>query len=97
MDANSNDLKRFATRVRQMLLQYKDLEAENASLKTAIGERNERVRLLEGQLAQARNDYESLKTARMLEITDGDMLAAQKRMAKLIRDVDKCITLISEK
>ena len=69
MDANSNDLKLFATRVRQMLLQYKDLEAENASL----------------------------KTARMLEITDGDMLAAQKRMAKLIRDVDKCITLISEK
>ena len=54
-------------------------------------------RCSKGSLAQARNDCESLKTARMLEITDGDMLAAQKRMAKLIRDVDKCITLISEK
>lgn len=97
MDASSKDLDLFTTRVRQMILQYKDLETENASLKSAVGERNERVRQLEGQLAQARKDYESLKTARMLEITEGDMLAAQKRMAKLIRDVDKCITLISEK
>jgi predicted RNase H-like nuclease (RuvC/YqgF family) len=97
MDANSNDLNLFATRVRQMILQYKDLEAENASLRTAIGERNDRIQQLEGQLTQAHNDYESLKMAKMLEITDGDMVAAQKRMAKLIRDVDKCITLISEK
>ncbi len=97
MDASSKDLNLFTTRVRQMILQYRDLEAENASLKSAVGERNERIRQLEELLAQARKDYESLKTARMLEITDGDMLAAQKRMAKLIRDIDKCITLISEK
>ena len=44
-----------------------------------------------------RNDYNSLKMARMVEITNGDMESAQKKLAKLIRDVDKCITLISEK
>ena len=33
----------------------------------------------------------------MLEVTDGDMEGAQKRVAKLIRDVNKCITLLSEK
>lgn len=97
MDANSRELTLFTTRVRQMILQYKDMEAQNASLRELIGESNERIKQLEEQLAQARNDYESLKMARMLEITDGDMLTAQKRMAKLIRDVDKCITLVSEK
>ncbi len=97
MDANSRELTLFTTRVRQMILQYKDMEAQNASLRESIGESNERIKQLEEQLAQARNDYESLKMARMLEITDGDMLTAQKRMAKLIRDVDKCITLVSEK
>jgi hypothetical protein len=35
--------------------------------------------------------------AKMLEVTDGDMEAAQKRVSKLIRDVNKCITLLSEK
>ncbi len=33
----------------------------------------------------------------MIEISDGDMENAQKRISKLIRDVNKCITLISEK
>ena len=44
-----------------------------------------------------RGDYNSLKMAKMIEITDGDMESAQKRLSKLIRDVNKCITMISEK
>jgi hypothetical protein len=35
--------------------------------------------------------------AKMIEITDGDLEGAQKRLSKLIRDVNKCITLLSEK
>lgn len=35
--------------------------------------------------------------AKMLEITNQDMDSARKRLAKLIRDVNKCITLLSEK
>jgi hypothetical protein len=37
-----------------------------------------------------------LKTAKMLEVTDTDVESAQKRLQKLIRDVNKCITLLSE-
>ena len=35
--------------------------------------------------------------AKMIEISDRDLEGAQKRLAKLIRDVNKCITLLSEK
>ena len=97
MDVGGKELDLFTTRVRQLILQYKDLEAENAALHAALASRDTRIGQLEAQLAQAHNDYDSLKMARMLEITDGDMLTAQKRVAKLIRDVDKCITLVSEK
>lgn len=31
----------------------------------------------------------------MMTISDADMEATQKRVAKLIRDVNKCITLLS--
>ena len=51
---------------------------------------------LQMQLAKAQKDYERLKTARMLEVTDGDVESAQRRLQKLIRDVNKCITLLSE-
>lgn len=97
MDDGSKLIDRFSTRVRQLVLQYNDLQGENAALRAEIEQRDATIRQLEAHVAQLKGEYESLKTARMLEITDGDMDAAQKRLAKLIRDVDKCITLVSEK
>ena len=95
MEAESKTINQFATRVRQMILQYQSVAKQNEDLCRQVAEQQQRIEKLEAQLQ--RNDYESLKLARMVEITDGDMQAAQKRLAKLIRDVDKCITLINEK
>ena len=90
MDQNEKTIALFTTRLRQMILQYKELYA-------MVDERDARIKQLEAQLSQAQNDYESLKMAKMIEISDGDLEGAQKRLAKLIRDVNKCITLLSEK
>ena len=62
-----------------------------------MDQREKEIEKLEAQLKQARTDYNSLKMAKMIEISDSDMENAQKRISKLIRDVNKCITLISEK
>ena len=96
MEADAKSIDLFTTRVRQMILQYNELEQENVALNAAVSELKAHVGELEAQLGQLRSDYNSLKMARMVEITDGDMASAQKRLAKLIRDVDKCITLVSE-
>jgi len=97
MDATEPALNQFSTRVRQMLLQYKELKKENAELYAMVDEREERIKTLNAKLAQAQNDYNSLKMAKMLEVTDGDVESAQKRLQRLIRDVNKCITLLSER
>lgn len=97
MDATEHALNQFSTRVRQMLLQYRELKKENAELYTMVDEREEQIKTLNAKLAQAQNDYNSLKMAKMLEVTDGDVESAQKRLQRLIRDVDKCITLLSER
>ena len=97
MDATEHALNQFSTRIRQMLLQYKELKKENAELYTMVDEREERIKTLNAKLAQAQNDYNSLKMAKMLEVTDGDVESAQKRLQRLIRDVNKCITLLSER
>ena len=76
---------------------YKELKKENAELYSMVDEKDKQVENLKAQITQAQNDYNSLKMAKMLEITDGDMESAQKRLQKLIRDVNKCITLLSEK
>ncbi len=97
MDAKAKSIDLFTTRVRQMILQYNELKEQNSTLNATIDEQAARISKLEAQIVQMRNDYNSLKMARMVEITNGDMESAQKKLAKLIRDVDKCITLISEK
>lgn len=97
MDATEHALNQFSTRVRQMLLQYRELKKENAELYTMVDEREEQIKTLNAKLAQAQNDYNSLKMAKMLEVTDGDVESAQKRLQRLIRDVNKCITLLSER
>lgn len=97
MNANEKILNTFATRVRQMILQYEALKTENDELYVLVDQREQEIKQLQGELSQAEADYNSLKMAKMLEVTDGDMETAQKRVAKLIRDVNKCITLLSEK
>ena len=94
MNDSEKTLNRFATRVRQLLMQYGQAMEENAGLKAAVEERDRRIDGLEERLKDAIHDYQSLKTARMIEVTDGDVEAARKRVAKLIRDVEKCITLL---
>ena len=97
MNANEKALNTFATRVRQMILQYEEIKKENNELYDLVDQREKEIAKLEAQLKQAQSDYNSLKMAKMIEISDGDMEGAQKRISKLIRDVNKCITLISEK
>lgn len=97
MEATENIINTFATRVRQMILQYRSIKKENADLYAMVDEKDARIKELEAQIAQIQNDYDMLKLAKMLEVTDGDLEGAKKRVARLVRDVNKCITLLSEK
>ena len=96
MDANEKTLTLFTTRIRQMILLYKDTKKDNNELYAMVDARDARIKQLEAQLTQTQQDYNSLKMTKMIEITDGDMESAQKRLAKLIREVDKCIKLLSD-
>ena len=97
MNANGKTLNTFATRVRQMILQYEELKKENSDLYALVAQHEEEIKDLQSQLRQEQENYRTLKMAKMLEVTDGDMEVAKKRVTKLIRDVNKCITLLSEK
>lgn len=96
MDDTEKTITLFTTRMRQMILRYEETKKENSDLYAMVDERDARIKELEAQLTQAHNDYNSLKLARMIEVTDSDVDNARKRISKLIRDVNKCITLLSE-
>lgn len=97
MEANLEIINTFATRVRQLILHDRELRKENNNLYAMVDERDKEIAALKAQVAKLQHDYDSLKLAKMLQLTDGDLEESRKRINKLIRDVNKCITLLSGK
>ena len=96
MNPNEKALSNFETRVRQMILRFQELKKENESLQTLVEKNEQDIKSLQAQLTQAGNDYQSLQMAKMMEITDGDLESAKARIAKMIREVNKCIAILSD-
>ena len=96
MDPNEMTLTTFETRVRQMILRFQELKKENNALHVQLQKDEQEIQNLKTKLAQADSNYNSLKMAKMLEITDGDLEGAKARVSKMIREVNKCISLLSD-
>jgi chromosome segregation ATPase len=96
MTKNEQILATFETRVRQMILRFQELKKENDELYKMVEKNEQDIKALQAKLTQADHDYHSLKMAKMLEITDGDLEGAKARVNKMIRDVNKCIALLSD-
>ena len=96
MNPSEKILATFETRVRQLLLRFQELKKENEELYTMVSKNEQAINDLQAKLAQADSDYETLKMAKMVEITDGDLESAKARVAKLIREVNKCIAILSD-
>ena len=88
------DLRNFEARVRQLMSPYADLSRENVKLKPKLQETSQALSDAKDENARLKHDYQTLKTARMLEVSGEDIKASRARIAKLIREVDKCIALL---
>ncbi|MBO4398474.1 MAG: hypothetical protein J5805_08055 [Bacteroidaceae bacterium] len=94
-DSEKQRIKQFEARVRQLILQYKTLQSTNKELTEKLRQSEDVIKDLESELAQARHDYNTLKTAKMIEISDGDLKNAKQTITQLVREVNKCIGLLS--
>ncbi|MDO5128837.1 MAG: hypothetical protein Q4D64_02835 [Prevotellaceae bacterium] len=86
----------FQTKVHALILQFQNLKKENEELYAMLEKNESDVRELRQQLLVKQQEFDAFKAAKMLEVSDGDIQSARERLAKLIRDVNKCITVLSE-
>ena len=96
MDSNETVITSFETRVRQLILRFQDLKKENEELYAMVGKAEQEMKDLQAKLTQKDNDYNALKMAKMMTITDGDLETAKARVKKMIREVNKCIAIMSD-
>lgn len=94
-DEESRHLKTFEAQVRVLLLKYRSVLKENDELRRTLSEQEDAISRVEAELNQSKENYRRLKTARMIEISDDDVREAKNRITRLVRDVNRCIGLLS--
>ena len=88
-------MKHFEAKVRQLIAQFSVLKQENADLYEDIESKEEEIKLLKAQLTQSKNDYNNLKLAKMIEISDADIKESKMKITRLVREINKCINILS--
>lgn len=88
-------MKKFEAKIRNVLAQFRVLKQENSDLYTDLENKDEEIKQLKAQLAQSQNEYNNLKLAKMIEISDSDIKESKTKISKLVREINKCINILS--
>ena len=88
-------MKSFEAKVRQVIAQYRVLKQENADLYTELESKEEEIKKLKAELTQSKNDYNNLKLAKMIEISDADIKESKMKITQMVREINKCISMLS--
>lgn len=95
METEKTIIKRFETKVRNLINAYTALKRENTDLYEELEKKDEEIRQLQQQVASYKKDYEYLKLAKMIEISDDELKGAKQKITNLVREVNKCINLLN--
>lgn len=94
-DEEKRQLKIFDGKIRQLISNYQVMKKEIGDLYIEVDRKDEEITRLKAELRQSQSDYSNLKLAKMIEISDSELKGAKQRISKLVREVNKCIGLLS--
>ena len=86
----------FEIRLRKLMHAYIELQAENKRLNTLIDRKQEDLMLAHQQIIEIRNSYDRLRIARTLGATEEEKMESKRRIQKIVREIDKCLSLLKE-
>ena len=96
MEDNEKISNLLTTRVRQLILKFNELKKQNSLLQQEIKQRDEQITQLKQQVNAAQKKYDDLMITKMIAISNDDMDQASKKLAHIIRNINKCITMLSQ-
>lgn len=93
---DSVDVNTVESQVVQLLERYKKIKEENAELKRELKKTTDDLDSAKVEIVGLKAKYERLKLAKVYGWNEESKREADKRIAKLVRDIDKCLGLLSE-
>ncbi|MBQ7635238.1 MAG: hypothetical protein IJS89_06685 [Bacteroidaceae bacterium] len=88
-------LQELETRVRQLMLDFRTLRADNLALQRQVAETEARLETEKARAAELSRRLDALRTARVISMEEGDVKEARAKISRMIREVDKCIALLA--
>ncbi len=89
------NLHMLEARVRQLISAYKALQTAHNDLGKAMEQKDQKIATLEKENKRLQERFDTLKTAKILEVSGTDAKEARIRLSKLIKEVDRCIALLN--
>lgn len=96
MTENEQILGLLQAKVAQLLSRFHELEKENAELCASLEEKAKLAERLQAELDKKCSEYDELKAAKVLSVSDTDIEHTKDRLARIIRDVNKCIAVLKQ-
>lgn len=95
MTDKEKQITEFTTNIRLLIQEYRNQKKQIEKMKKEVELLQGKCERQEVMYKALEKDYDSLKMARMLEVGTSDLETARQSINKLIRDVNKCITLVN--
>ena len=92
--SDTTTLDIFEEKFQRFVAAYQILKAENASLRQSVADGINRENDLQKRYDALKTDYENLKTTKVLSVSGRDLDSTQKRVAGLVREIDRCIDML---
>jgi len=86
----------FEIKLRKLFSEYKSLQAQNAQLKADLERKQTDLMLAHQEVLELRKNYDHLKTARNLGVSESEKADSKQRITKMVREIDKCLALLDE-
>ena len=86
----------FETKLRKLILEYKSLENQNLALKSELDRKHTDLMEAHQEVLDLRKNYDHLRIARDLGINEESRNESKQRINKMVREIDKCLTLLDE-
>lgn len=87
---------RLKSKIEELVSRYETLARENADLKTRLSRCEKELKKKDTKLKDVEKQIDTLRLKEAFLGTTGDRTQARKKVARLIKEIDACVSLLNE-
>ena len=88
-------IRNFESKLSRLMEAHTQVSEENAILRERLNQQSAELDKAHERYAILEKSYSDLKLAKIISANDEEIGSTQKRLSKLVREVDKCIALLN--